>query len=184
MLILVSGGQTVCVIPAKYEEVVRKTQNNALLGKNLPWFDLVGRTSEKPGLTSRLLKTNSHMTCRVSDAEVQTYPGFLRKARGAHTLQLRHQLTMWFLDSYPGVRGSPTPSLKTHAVFKNPFAERWEEFLELEPWRRHDPEHVEGNGRWAWEIPSEILRTTETCEVDFVTCIPPEQTATHQKLSK
>lgn len=147
MLILVSGGQIVCVISAKYEEEVRKTQNNALLGKNLPWFDLVGRTSEKPGLMSRLLKTNSHMTCRVSEAEGQTYPGFLRKARGAHTFQLRHQLTVWLLDSYLGVRGSPTPSLRTHTVFKNPFAERWQEFLKLEPWRRHDPEHVEGNGR-------------------------------------
>lgn len=24
-------------------------------------------------------------------------------------------------------------------------------------WRREDPQHVEGNGRWACEIPSEIL---------------------------
>lgn len=33
-----------CVISAKYEEKVRKTQTNAFLGKNLPRFDLVGRT--------------------------------------------------------------------------------------------------------------------------------------------
>lgn len=33
--LLLSGGQTGCVISAKFEEVVRKTQTNALLGKKI-----------------------------------------------------------------------------------------------------------------------------------------------------
>lgn len=46
MLILLSGGKIARVISAKYEDVW-KTQSNALLGKDLPWFDFVRRTSRK-----------------------------------------------------------------------------------------------------------------------------------------
>lgn len=135
--VLLSGGQTACVISAKFEEV-RKTQTNALLGKKI-CLDLT-LWEEPQRNQALLLKTNSHMICRVSETKVQTYWGFLRKARdGAHTLQLGHPLTMWLLDIYLGVRGSPALSLRTQAVFKNPFPERWEEFMELGSWRREDP---------------------------------------------